>query len=317
MAVPKTQLKKKGVPRKSPAAAKPRAQRAKKATAPAKTARKAQQGAKARRTAKGAVPTAKPLTRAARLRKLLEVTSPALGTPAPTGAIGPITLTADADDLDAILDEEVQLVMWRRPGVLGAVTALADPALTFKALPHFLGLVDPAKATATVRDALLAQPARALNDAQIGELAADIGDLTQRFAALATPGMIRVRLERLRDNGCAFWHADSVPFRLVTTYRGPCTEYVEPAFGQATLKRRKVDSKHAKSMTHHDVALFKGRGPSKVGDPLLGHPGIVHRSPRIEGSGVSRVVLVLDFPQDDDGTFECDVDDCAECDAPM
>jgi len=45
-------------------------------------------------------------------------------------------------------------------------------------------------------------------------------------------------------------------------------------------------------MTHHDVAIWKGRKP--MIEDLLNHPGIVHRSPQINGTGVCRVVLVLD-----------------------
>ena len=106
-----------------------------------------------------------------------------------------------------------------------------------------------------------------------------------------------MRLEVLEDNGCQYWHQDSVPFRMVATYRGTCTQWVHPDLADATLSRRQFDSKHAQALTHHDVALFKGRGECFEGDELLGHPGIVHRSPRIEGSGVFRVVLVLDIPQ--------------------
>jgi hypothetical protein len=50
-------------------------------------------------------------------------------------------------------------------------------------------------------------------------------------------------------------------------------------------------------LCHHDVALFKGRGKTSHGDSLLNHPGIVHRSPHIAGSGVHRVALVLDIPR--------------------
>ena len=44
------------------------------------------------------------------------------------------------------------------------------------------------------------------------------------------------------------------------------------------------------------MALWKGRGETTLGDALLNQPGIVHRSPVIEGTGVYRVVLTLDIP---------------------
>ena len=91
-------------------------------------------------------------------------------------------------------------------------------------------------------------------------------------------------------------HQDSVAFRLLATYRGPCTEWVHPDASNATLRHKQADSKEAQSLCHHDVALFKGRGETTLGDALLNQPGIVHRSPVIQGTGVYRVVLTLDIP---------------------
>lgn len=69
-----------------------------------------------------------------------------------------------------------------------------------------------------------------------------------------------MKLEVTSDDGCKYWHQDSVPFRMVTTYRGPCTEWVPPAFSKATLGGHRFNSKHSQSLSHKDVALFKGRG---------------------------------------------------------
>ena len=124
----------------------------------------------------------------------------------------------------------------------------------------------------------------------------DINHQVQQFAEITKSKKIHVKLECRRDDGCAFWHQDCVDFRLVTTYRGPCTEWVHPNYSNATLRRRRFESEHAQSLTHHDVALFKGRGKTLEGDSLLRNPGVVHRSPRIAGSSICRVVLVLDVP---------------------
>ena len=50
-------------------------------------------------------------------------------------------------------------------------------------------------------------------------------------------------------------------------------------------------------MKLNDVALFKGRGDADS-QSLYDQPGIVHRSPRVEESGESRVVLIIDIPQE-------------------
>ena len=137
----------------------------------------------------------------------------------------------------------------------------------------------------------------ALSGTDMDALVGDVDQLVRAFAKLTKAQSVYVKLERVEDNGCSSWHQDSVPLRLITTYRGPCTEWVHPDVSNATLRRKNADAKDAQSLCHHDVALFKGRGPTEHGDALLNHPGIVHRSPRIEGSGVHRVVLVLDIPQ--------------------
>ena len=111
------------------------------------------------------------------------------------------------------------------------------------------------------------------------ELVDDIAALVKLFAKTVKTKDVFVKLEVLADNGCQFWHQDSVPFRLVTTYRGPCTEWVHPDLNKPTLRKRGQDAKEKHSLCHHDVALFKGRGETTHGDALLNQPGIVHRSP--------------------------------------
>ena len=42
-----------------------------------------------------------------------------------------------------------------------------------------------------------------------------------------------------------------------------------PDASKATLRRRRADSAQAQSLCHHDVALFKGRGETTLGDCFL------------------------------------------------
>eukprot|EP00450_Noctiluca_scintillans_P001738 CAMPEP_0194487092 /NCGR_PEP_ID=MMETSP0253-20130528/7504_1 /TAXON_ID=2966 /ORGANISM="Noctiluca scintillans" /LENGTH=288 /DNA_ID=CAMNT_0039327267 /DNA_START=126 /DNA_END=992 /DNA_ORIENTATION=+ len=207
-----------------------------------------------------------------------------------------IVFSSEATSLNRIRDENVQLVVWRREKVPTFVSVLSDASLPASALPSFMGETTPGKVVRTMTKALRSQQGRALSDSHIGELVEDIDKLTGIFANLSGSEKIYVKLETLEDNGCSFWHQDCVPFRLVTTYRGPCTQWVRPEHSKATLRRRKFDSVHAENLLLNDVALFKGRDETEFGESLFDYPGIVHRSPRIEGTGVYRVVLVLDIP---------------------
>ena len=234
-----------------------------------------------------------------------------------------------------------------------------------------------------------------LSTSQLESLIQDVAALVQIFDAIVQAGGVHVRLECLSSNGCQYWHQDTVLLRLVTTYRGPCTEYVHPMHEEETLRRRQHDAAHAQSLTHYDVALFKGRlfaddddedsgeadesecvegnegndrtdddkeilagdatteeipndgrdsgrggdntrdqngvhavegrGMSGDGDiadegdeddeipDLFTSSGIVHRSPRIEGTDVVRLVLILDIPAEFNGESNGDDDSDSIC----
>ena len=228
--------------------------------------------------------------------------------------------------LTRIKRDVVQLAVWRRPEIPPFVRALSDPSFSAADLPSFKGVVTPSDAARTLSHALRAQEGRrrdalgasgALDAGQLDALVEDVARLVGLFAKATGEEYVFVRLEALEDNGCVFWHQDCVDFRLCATYRGPCTEFVAPEWSKAVLRRRQADSKHAQSLMHTDVALFKGRGEDHDATKLLDHPGIVHRSPRIEAAGICRSVLVLDIPQpwmmqDEDSHDEDDEEDGEE-----
>lgn len=235
----------------------------------------------------------------------------ALRIPNPASAIpcadsDSVVFVARSTGLTQIKRDVVQLAVWRRPEIPPFVRALSDPSFSAADLPSFKGVVTPSDAARTLSHALRAQEGRrrdalgasgALDAGQLDALVEDVARLCQLFAKVSGEEYVFVRLEALEDNGCVFFHQDCVDFRLCATYRGPCTEFVAPEWSKAVLRRRQADSKHAQSLMHTDVALFKGRGEDHDATKLLDHPGIVHRSPRIEAAGICRSVLVLDIPQ--------------------
>ncbi|KAL3804054.1 hypothetical protein HJC23_006445 [Cyclotella cryptica] len=219
--------------------------------------------------------------------------------------------------LAEISNDNVQLVVWPT-GDSNFLRALANPSIPAENLPTFEGMVPalPKLVAEIIKKhiylpyALRSRP-NVLNEEEATELSEHIDKLVQQFADVAIQSgfmdgnvdgdvdeipFVHVKLQVMTTDGCRFWHQDSVPFRLVSTLRGPCTEWVPPEFSTTTLKRKNHDSKHAQSMKLGDVALFKGRGDVEA-KSIFGHPGIVHRSPRIEGSGDARIVLVIDIPQ--------------------
>ena len=258
--------------------------------------------------------------------RLLAVREPKSGAAIPCADSESVLFVDRSTGLTRIKRDVVQLAVWRRPEIPPFVRALSDPSFSAADLPSFKGVVTPSDAARTLGQALRAQEGRrrdalgasgALDAGQLDALVEDVARLVGLFAKVSGEEYVFVRLEALEDNGCVFWHQDCVDFRLCATYRGPCTEFVAPEWSKAVLRRRQADSKHAQSLMHTDVALFKGRGEDHDATKLLDHPGIVHRSPRIEAAGICRSVLVLDIPQpwmmqDEDSHDEDDEEDGEE-----
>lgn len=222
-----------------------------------------------------------------------------------------IAFVNNLSDLKQITSDAVQLAVWRQEHIPSFINTLSNPSLKEADLPRFQGLIDSSSAKGEIASLLKShiytpyklrsQTTTSLTEQDIDELVTHIEQLVRVFADIAKPHQhcehchdIHVKLEVTNDDGCKFWHQDSVPYRLIATYRGPCTEYVPPTLSESTLKRRQYNNKHSLFLEQRDVALFKGRGHD---DPnqLVGQPGIVHRSPRNKGH---RVVLVLDIPQE-------------------
>jgi hypothetical protein len=191
-----------------------------------------------------------------------------------------------ADVLGDIARPGVELAAWQRapdPACADWLAAIPTPDLPTCRLE--VSPDDAARALHAHFDAC-GTPSGEPRDAFV----ADIAGLVSSFAALASTRSVRLRLDAVTGDACRRWHRDCVPLRMVCTYRGPGTLWVPPAFGAAALARPDDDAPQAMAFEAGDVALFKGCGwPGQVHDG-----GIVHRSPRIAGTGITRLMLVLD-----------------------
>ncbi len=200
-------------------------------------------------------------------------------------ACEPACLGAAAQTLQTIEQPGTELALWQRPGWAGIDWLNALPADALPAGRLTLGPHQAWDAVHAICDARNTphHPAR-------DEFVADVAALVAVFAKLAGRNTVRLRLDVVNHNACSRWHRDCVPLRLICTYRGPATRWVLPEWAHQVLARTDDDTLHAQAMTTGDVAMFKGCG--WPGQPHDG--GIVHRSPRISGNGLTRLVLVLD-----------------------
>lgn len=194
----------------------------------------------------------------------------------------------DADVLDAVNHVGVELAAWQRdPDPAWAVWLESLPP---DAWPVCRLELAPEEAQAALDASFDAcgTPGGGARDA----LARDMMGLVARFARLTQAPRVRLRLDRVTGDACRRWHRDCVPLRLICTYQGPGTQWVPPAVGDEVLSRPDDDTAQAMAFAAADVALFKGCG--WAGQAHDG--GVVHRSPRIAGTGKARLVLVLDLP---------------------
>ena len=176
------------------------------------------------------------------------------------------------DALAAILKPDVNRAIWERPPVpVGALDDFGTIQMTTT--------VD--RAHEELKSAFAQLPAAAWH----ADIATDIAALTTSFAAVMALSHVVIRLERVVGDACKRWHADYVSVRLICTYRGSGTQWIERSV--ESLDVPVVET--PQSLDTGAVGLFKGR-------VLAGEQAIIHRSPPIAGTGEERLLLVLDCP---------------------
>ncbi|MBX3494321.1 MAG: DUF1826 domain-containing protein [Parvibaculum sp.] len=118
----------------------------------------------------------------------------------------------------------------------------------------------------------------------------DIAALAHGFAERAACREIEVRLEAVDNDACRLFHRDHVAIRLLTTYRGPGTEWIVPDEAERALGLQDKFDGAIERLPRFAVGMFSGKE----------HPrgGVVHRSPRVAGTGTVRLLLCL-TPADD------------------
>ncbi len=191
--------------------------------------------------------------------------------------------------LAAIHTRGLNTVVWRRPPLVGGALA----AWLAGGLTH--GAVAARDQLPTLTRGLPVGPAR---DA----LERDIAELARVFDELTGGGATEASLETVSTDKCRKLHADYKTLRLLCTYAGPGTEWVDDAdVVRDALARDDGECFDLQNLAiapragavHRacpcDVVVLKGEAyPGNAGR------GAVHRSPPIERTGERRLVLTLD-----------------------
>jgi len=138
----------------------------------------------------------------------------------------------------------------------------------------------------------------------IRELAADCVLLAGHFAELAAIRHVRLRLNRVDDDGCALFHADSLSLRLLCLYAGPGTQWLENdnvRRDELGTRSRTLDEANRaiviepaaiRTIPNWHAAAFKGRAWPGEEDNAL-----IHRSAPVTQHNARRIRLTLDSPK--------------------
>ena len=198
----------------------------------------------------------------------------------------------EPDIWPAIYRPETNIVVWRRQ--------LTDGARTYA---NWLLEQHPFRCQMTTSHADVTCSLSQLFPEHPGgnELADDIALLADMFSCLFEIERVGLRLATLDSAMCPRFHVDHVPCRLVTTYAGRGTEWLNNEYvdrsrlgrGSADANGNRLDpfsdGQHICSVNVGDIALLKGeKWQGNEGN------GLVHRSPAASQDS-KRLVLTLDF----------------------
>lgn len=190
---------------------------------------------------------------------------------------GGVDLASTPEGLAAIHQPGCAAVIWSRTPLPAFQSWLND--LAPEHLPRTRMILRPER----VRAALQALTQTAGTPAGTGRemLINDVSAMADIFARVTGAPYLRLRLDVISGNACRKFHIDAVTARLVCTYRGTGTQCGTAPDGAEPNRIFTVP-------TGAPIIL---RGTLWPAQP---DTGLLHRSPPIEGTGETRLVLVLD-----------------------
>lgn len=115
----------------------------------------------------------------------------------------------------------------------------------------------------------------------------DVADIAECFAGVMSARRLQLRFDIITGNACRKFHTDAVKARLICTYRGPGTQY-------GMLTGNTDPDSVFDVRTGCPIVIRGTRWPSPASENFR------HRSPPIEGFGITRLNLVLDALEHDD-----------------
>ena len=182
-----------------------------------------------------------------------------------------------AEDLSVIHRHDCAAAIWNRKPQ-SAFQSWID-ALDPTQLPKARLVLRPEAVERSVTQ--LCEAARLAPCQQRQRLIEDISALADLFSRTVSSRYIRLRLDVVQTNACRKFHIDAVTARLVCTYRGTGTQL-------GTLDQNGQPQCLLTLPAGAPILLRGTKWPERP------KSGLLHRSPPIEGTGETRLVVVMD-----------------------
>lgn len=203
----------------------------------------------------------------------------------------------NVDVLSKIYSENINIAIWQRD-IAKKLGNAVNTLITSKALKPLELAVTPDN---TYEKLINAIKPNSIDQADISVLCEDITHLVDMFCCLFDLKRTGLRLATLDHPMCPRFHVDKIPCRLVTTYQGAATQWLNHCdvnrekLGAGSLGKADAESglfkntSNINQLTEGDVALLKGEywGENEGF-------GLVHRSPPTVNDQ-PRLLLTLDF----------------------
>ena len=188
-----------------------------------------------------------------------------------------VCVTSTPKGLSSIKDPDCSAAIWKR-----------ETAANFQNWIDSLHPADLPRARIMLRAELVRDAMTDLADAHAlpdcdgrTMLIDDIAALAAMFSIIVNSRYLRLRLDLIETNACRNFHIDALTARLICTYRGRATQYGNGAMGH--------EPKDIHDVPTGSPIILRGTSWRSAAEP-----GLLHRSPPIEGTGETRLVLVLD-----------------------
>jgi hypothetical protein len=206
---------------------------------------------------------------------------------APAGA--QVVVDDHAAVLDRISEDGVALAVWTRQVPTGLAAWL--DALPAERLPDGRFVAKPRDVPA--RLAVLCDLVGIEDGPKRSFLIDDVAGLAEKFAQLSGSMRVDLRLEAVDHDSCWRFHRDHVGLRLNATYRGPGTQWPPLELADRALRAQRRYRGALNDLPRFAAGLFKG-------ERRAGPTAILHRSPPIAGSGITRLFLCLNEDNNED-----------------